>query len=165
MLSGILARAATQQNMAEVVDYLATIDHKVDDVLRKVDDAQVAKMVGVAEAIERAWAIREETGAVNETLWSTVDQSYQTIAATQAYALRQLDVIARRLEDTKARDLAQAAALAETDGPKWLGVLLSASACRTPWRSSSSTGSSPNRQRNWTRPATACRRPNNNDAG
>jgi hypothetical protein len=122
-LSGILARAATQQNMAEVVDYLATIDHKVDDVLRKVDDAQVARMVGVAEAIERAWAIREETGAVNETLWSTVDQSYQTIASTQAYALRQLDAIARRLEDTKVGDLAQAAALAETDVPKWLGVL------------------------------------------
>lgn len=122
-LSGILARAATQQNMAEVVDYLATIDHKVDDVLRKVDDAQVAKIVGVAEAIERAWAIREETGAVNETLWSTVDQSYQTLAAAQAYALRQLDAIARRLEDTKVGNLAQAAALAETDVPMWLGVL------------------------------------------
>jgi len=122
-LSGILARAATQQNMAEVVGYLATIDHKVDDVLRKVDDAQVAKMVGVAEAIDRAWAIREETGAVNETLWSTVDQSYQTISATQAYALRQLDTIAGRLEDTKVAGLAQAAALAETNVPKWLGVL------------------------------------------
>ena len=122
-LSGILAQAATQQTMAEVVDYLKAIEHKVDDVLRKVDDAQVAKMVGVAESIERAWAIREETGTVNETLWSTVDQSFPTIAATQAYALRQLDTIARRLEDTKVGDLAQAAALAKTDVPKWLGVL------------------------------------------
>jgi hypothetical protein len=122
-LSGILAQAATQQNMAEVVEYLATIDQKVDDVLRKVDDAQVAKMVGVAEAIERAWAIREQTGTVNETLWSTVDQSFQTIAATQAYALGQLNAVARRLEDTKVRELAQAAALAEADVPKWLGVL------------------------------------------
>src|SRR4051794_37555183 len=95
-LSGILARAATQQDMAQVVAYLKTIDHKVDDVLRKVDDAQVAKMEGVANAIERALAIREETGTVNETLWSTVDQSIPTIAATQAYALEQLDAIATR---------------------------------------------------------------------
>jgi hypothetical protein len=122
-LSGILTRAATQQNMAEVVDYLKTIDHKLDDVLRKVDDAQVANMVGVAEAIERALVIREETGTVNETLWSTVDQSFQTIAATQAYALGELDVIAIKLEDTKVGDLARAAALAKTDVPKWLGVL------------------------------------------
>jgi len=122
-LTGILARAATQQDMAQVVAYLKTIDHKVDDVLRKVDDAQVAKMEGVADAIDRAWAIRQETGTVNETLWSTVDQSFPTIAATQAYALGQLDAIARRLEDTKVGDLAQAAALAETDVPKWLGVL------------------------------------------
>jgi hypothetical protein len=122
-LSGILARAATQQNMAEVVDYLKTIDHKLDDVLRKVDDAQVTNMVGVADTIERAWAIREETRTVNETLWSTVDQSFQAIAATQAYALGQLDAIAIKLEDTKVGDLARAAALAKTDVPKWLGVL------------------------------------------
>ena len=122
-LSGILAQAAAQQNMAEVVNYLARIEHKVDDVLRKVDDAQVAKMVGVAEAIERAWAIREETGTVNETLWSTVDQSHQAIAATQAYALSQLAAITRRLEDTKIGDLAEAAVLAESDVPKWLGAL------------------------------------------
>lgn len=122
-LSGILARAATQQDMAQVVAYLKTIDHKVDDVLRKVDDAQVAKMEGVAATIERARTIREETGTVNETLWSTVDQSFLTIAATQAYALRQLDAIATRLENTRVGDLAEAAALAETDVPKWLGVL------------------------------------------
>src|SRR3954447_10777943 len=122
-LSGILARAATQQDMAQVVAYLKTIDHKVDDVLRKVDDAEVAKMEGVADAIERALAIREEIGTVNETLWSTVDQSFPTIAATQAYALGQLDAIATRLENTKVGDLAEAAALAETDVPKWLGVL------------------------------------------
>lgn len=122
-LSGILARAATQQNMAEVVDYLATIDHKLDSVVRKVDDAQVANIVGVAEAVERAWAVREETGAVNQTLWSTVDQSFQSIAATQAYALEQLDAIASGLEDTNVGGLAQAAALAKSDVPKWLGVL------------------------------------------
>jgi hypothetical protein len=122
-LSGILARAATQQDMADVVTYLKTIDQKVDDVLRKVDDAEVAKMDGVTEAIERACGIRDEIGTVTETLWSTVDQSFSTIAATQAYGLRQLEAIARKLEDTDVRDLAQAAALAEADVPKWLGVL------------------------------------------
>ena len=122
-LGGIMAQAAMRQTMAEFGDYLAKIDQKVDDVLRKVDDTMVAQMVGVGHAIERARTIREETDAVNETLWSTVDQAHPTIGATQAYALRQFDAIARNLESTKIRDLAQAAAQAEREVPKWLAVL------------------------------------------
>jgi hypothetical protein len=122
-LSGLMAQAALRQSMAEAFDYLATLDHKADDVLRKVDDAEVARMVGVGHAIERAMTIREQTGTVNETLWSTVDQAHQTIGATQAYALAQLDALAERLESTKVGDLAQAAAQAERDVRKWLALL------------------------------------------
>jgi hypothetical protein len=110
--------------MAETVDYLAKIDQKVDDVLRKVDDAVVAEMVGLGLAIERALTIREEAGGVNETLWSTVAQAHQTIEATRAYALGQLDAIAKKLEEgTKNGDLAQIATQTEREVPKWLAVL------------------------------------------
>lgn len=80
-------------------------------------------MVGAGHAIERALTIREETGGVNETLWSTVDQAHQTIGATQTYALDQLDAVAKKLEATKVGGLADAAALAEHEVPKWLAVL------------------------------------------
>ena len=109
-------------------NYLATIGEKVDDVLRKGDDAVVSQMAGTRYAIERAMtireeSIREETGGVNETLWSTVDQAHTTIAATQDYALRQIKVIAEKLESTKVGGLAKTARQAECEVPKWLAVL------------------------------------------
>ncbi len=122
-LGGIMAQAAMRQTMAEITDYLAKIDQKVDDVLRKIDDTAVAPMIGVGHAIERALTIREETGGVNETLWSTVSQAHRTIGATQAYALDQLDAIAMKLESSKIGGLAQAATEAEQEVSKWLAVL------------------------------------------
>ncbi|KQY58959.1 hypothetical protein ASD11_04895 [Aeromicrobium sp. Root495] len=121
--AGLMTQTAIQQTMAEITDYLVRIDAKVDDVLRKVDDTVVAQMVGAGHTIERALTIREETGSVNETLWSTVDQTHQTIGATQTYALDQLDAVAKKLEETKVGGLAAAAALAEHEVPKWLAVL------------------------------------------
>jgi hypothetical protein len=121
--AGIMAQAAMQQAMADITNYLATIDEKVDDVLRKQDDAVVAQMVGTGQAIERAMTIREETGGVNETLWSTVDQTHTTIGSTQRYALDQLDAIAKKLESTKVGGLAKTARQAESEVPKWLAVL------------------------------------------
>jgi len=123
-LGGIMAQAAMRHTMAEFSDYLAKIDQKVDDVLRKVDDTVVADMVGTGHAIVRAQTIREETGGVNATLWSTVDQAHQTIGATQTYALDQLDAIAKKLvESTKIGGLVQTATQAEHEVPKWLAVL------------------------------------------
>ena len=122
-LSGILARAATQQDMAQVVAYLKTIDHKVDDVLRKVDDAQVAKMEESPTRSSARWRSARRPAQSTRPCGRPSTSRSPTIAATQAYALGQLDAIARRLENTKVGDLAEAAALAETDVPKWLGVL------------------------------------------
>ena len=122
-VAGIMAQVAMQQSMADITSYLATIDEKVDDVLRKQDDAVVAQMIGTGHAIERAMTIREETGEVNETLWSTVDQAHTTIRTTQTYALDQLDAIAKKLESTKVGGLAKTAKQTESEVPKWLAVL------------------------------------------
>lgn len=120
--AGIMVQVAMQQSMADITSYLATIDEKVDDVLRKQDDAVVAQVAGTGHAIERAMTIREETGGVNETLWS-VDQARTTIGATLTYALDQLDAIAKKLEGTRVVGLAKAAGQAESEVPKWLAVL------------------------------------------
>lgn len=122
-VSGLMAQAALQQAIADITAYLKSIDVKVDDVLRKVDDTVVAQLVGAGHAIERALTIREETGTVNETLWSTVDQTHQTIGTTQTYALDQLKVVAAHLEGTSVGELFDAASLAEREVPKWLAVL------------------------------------------
>ncbi|MFI5485635.1 hypothetical protein [Micromonospora echinaurantiaca] len=122
--AGIMAQLAMQQTMNEITDYLATIDEKVDDVLRAQKDAVLARMIGVGFVIEEAMTIREQRGRVDEVTWSKVQGAPASIAETQAYALRQLDALAEKLErKTTISDLAKAAREAESKGREWLAVL------------------------------------------
>ncbi|RKN29958.1 hypothetical protein [Micromonospora musae] len=122
--AGLMAQLAMQQTMNEITDYLATIDEKVDDVLRAQKDAVLARMIGVGFVIEEAMTIRDQRGRVDEITWSKVQGAPATIAETQAYALRQLDALAEKLErKTTIGDLAKAAKEAESKGREWLAVL------------------------------------------
>lgn len=122
--AGMMAQVAMQQTMNEITDYLATIDEKVDDVLRAQKDAVLARMIGAGLIIEEAMTTREHGGRVNEVTWSKVQAAPATIAETQAYALRQLDALAEKLErETKIGDLAGSAHAAESTAQEWLAVL------------------------------------------
>ena len=122
--AGIMAQVAMQQTMNEITDYLATIDEKVDDVLRAQKDAVLARMIGAGLVIEEAMTAREHGGRVNEVTWSKVQAAPATIAETQAYALRQLDALAEKLErETRIGDLADAADDAQSRAQEWLAVL------------------------------------------
>jgi len=127
MLAGaatIMAQVAMQQTMDEITDYLATIDEKVDDVLRAQKDAALARMIGVGFVIEETMTIREKRGRVDEVMWSKVQTAPTTIAETQAYVLRQLDALAEKIErKTKIGDLATTAKKAESSVREWLAVL------------------------------------------
>ncbi|MFD4796465.1 hypothetical protein [Streptomyces anulatus] len=120
----IMTQVAMQQTMDEITDYLAVIDAKVDDVLRAQKDAVLARMIGVGFVIEEAMTVREMRGGGDEVSWSKVQTAPAAIAETQAYALRQLDAIAEKMEKhTKIGDLAEAARDAETAVGEWLAVL------------------------------------------
>jgi hypothetical protein len=81
-------------------------------------------MIGVALVIDEAMVIREHRGRVDETTWSKVQGSSETIAQTQAYALRQLDALAEKLErHDKMGDLAKVAKQADATAQEWLVVL------------------------------------------
>lgn len=122
--AGIMAQLAMQQAMDEITDYLALIDEKVDDVLRAQKDAVLADMIGADLVIEEAMTIRAEVGRVSEVTWSKVQATPVTIGKTQAYALRQLDALAEKLEHkADVGDLAKAARDAETKVQEWLAVL------------------------------------------
>jgi hypothetical protein len=122
--AGIMAQVAMQQTMDEIIDYLATIDEKLDDVLRAQEDAVWADMIGAGFDIDEAMAIREHAGRVSEVTWSKVQATSATIARTQAYALRALDAIAEKMErKTKIGDLAETAKEAESKVQGWLVVL------------------------------------------
>jgi predicted transcriptional regulator len=122
--AGIMAQLAMQQTMDEITDYLATIDEKVDDVLRAQKDTVLSRMIGVGFVIQEAMTIRDKRGRVDEVTWSKVQAAPATIAETQAYALCQLDALAEKLErKTKIGDLAKAAKAAESMVREWLAVL------------------------------------------
>lgn len=122
-VAGIMAQVAMQQTMDEITDYLAIIDEKVDDVLRTQKDAVLSDMIGVDMALEEAMSIREEVGSVSEVTWSKVQGTSLTIARTQAYALRQLDALAEKLETRSVSDLADSSKKVEQQVQEWLSVL------------------------------------------
>ncbi|MGV9337406.1 hypothetical protein [Streptomyces sp. NPDC003688] len=122
--AGLMAQLAMQQTMDEITDYLAAIDEKVDDVLRAQKDGVLADMIGAGFVIEEALTVREQVGRVSEVTWSKVQGTSVTIARTQAYALRQLDALAEKMEQkTKIGDLARVSRDAESAVREWLAVL------------------------------------------
>lgn len=123
-LAGMMAQASMQQSIDEINDYLATIDEKVDDLLRGQKDAVLADMIGVDLVIDDAMAIREQTGRVSEVTWSKVQMTAMALARTQGYALRQLGDIAEKLERTvNLGDTAKVTREAEPKVREWLAVL------------------------------------------
>ncbi len=122
--AGIMAQLAMRQQMDQITDYLAAIDEKVEDVLRAQKDAVLARMIGVGFVIEETMTIRDNRGRIDEVTWSKVQTAPTTIAETQAYALRQLDALAEKLERKAGiGDLAKAAREAEATSQEWLAVL------------------------------------------
>ncbi|GGR85043.1 MULTISPECIES: hypothetical protein [Streptomyces] len=123
-VAAVMAQLAMQQAMDEITDYLATIDEKLDDVLRAQEDAELAKMIGAELVITDAMTIRDEVGRVSAITWSKVQGTSETIATTQAYALRRLDALAEKMErKAKIGELAAAAEEAEAKARQWLAVL------------------------------------------
>ncbi|MFC6506995.1 hypothetical protein ACFQBY_00810 [Promicromonospora citrea] len=122
--AGIMAQLAMQQAMTEILDHLAVIEEKIDDVLRAQKDSALSEMIGVDLLIDEAMTVRETVGAVSEVTWSKVQGTALTIARTEAYALRRLDALAEKLERTPAiADLAKVARAAEPEVREWLAVL------------------------------------------
>ncbi len=122
--AGIMAQIAMQQQMDAITDYLATIDQKLDHVLRAHTNLALARLDGVDLAVREATSVREAVGRVSEVTWSKVQNSAQTIHETQGYALRQLGDLADKIEEkNKIGDLAETAKEAEAEVQKWLVVL------------------------------------------
>ena len=122
--AGIMSQVAMQQAMNEITDYLATIDEKLDDVLRAQTNQVLARVDGVGLAVQEANSVRGSVGRVSEVTWSKVQHSSATILETQGYALRQLADLADKLErKPKVDDLAKTSKEAEAEVQKWLAVL------------------------------------------
>ena len=120
----LMSQMAMQQTVKEITDYLSSIDDKVNDLLRAQKDAVLADMIGVGLGIEEAMSIKEEGGRVSDVTWSKIESSSSTLARTQAYSLRQLDALAKKLEaKSRVSDLDETIAEIEPKVVEWLAVL------------------------------------------
>lgn len=123
-VAGMMTQFAMQQQMDEIVDYLARIDEKVDSLLRAQTNQVLARMDGVDLAIREAALVRDTVGRVSEVTWSKVQSSSSKILETQGFALRQLADLAEKLErKAKLDELADTIDEAKADVQKWLSVL------------------------------------------
>lgn len=123
-LSTMMQQQAMQQQMDQIMEYLQEINEKVDDILRAQKDAVFAEMIGVDLVVEDALTVRDQVGRVSEITWSKIQSSSLVLAQTQAYAIRQLEAIAEKLE--KKADLGKVAKVTKDAEPKvreWLAVI------------------------------------------
>lgn len=123
-VGALLAQHEMQRSIEEIKEYLVAIGEKVDDVLRAQKDAVFADMIGVDLVLDEAMAVRDQVGHVSDVTWSKVQASSAIIARTQAYAVRQLDALADKLEaKNDLGELSEATTQAETKVHEWLAVL------------------------------------------
>lgn len=120
----MMSQLAMQHQMDEITTYLATIDEKVDDIIRSQKDAVLADMIGVDLVIGEALTVRDKVGRVSDVTWSKIQGTAGTIARTQAYAVRQLEAISEKLE--KKADIGEIRKATKEAEPKvreWLAVI------------------------------------------
>lgn len=123
-LSAMMAQASMQQAIAEVADYLASIDEKVDEVLAKVDGTVLKDMRGARFQIRRAMTMREHDGRVTNDAWSEVQNASGKIGDVQGYALQELERISDKFENRiNIGGLAAAVEQARPEFQKWLAVV------------------------------------------
>ena len=111
----------------ETLELMGYDDERMRLVLNRADgrkDAVLADMIGVDLIVEDALIVRDEVGRVSDITWSKVQATSQTLARTQAYALRELDAIAERLQKkADIGEIAKATREAEPKVREWLAVL------------------------------------------
>lgn len=126
-VEAIMAQMALEQAVAEITDYLKTIDKKIDDLLQDQKDQTVADLVGVARMIDETMAIRENVGLITQTTWSKIAGSPQIVARAQSYALIKIENITKKLAE--ASDAPEAESIARQlakDVVDWLSILANA---------------------------------------
>lgn len=123
-VAGIMAQLARQHEMNELKSYLATIDKKVDDVLRAQKNAELAKVIGAGLDIQSAMTVLNLERGVDDDTWSTVQGRTHTITDALGWTLLQLDALAEKVESaTKIGDLAKMVKEAESEVQDLLAVV------------------------------------------
>jgi hypothetical protein len=124
-LSAMATQAALEAALDEIGQYLASIDAKLDQLLKQRKVEVLGQLGGVTLAIDEAHSLYEHTGRISAVTWSKVQANSLALQTMQAEAVAQLEELADNLKEQMGDTDGSAQILADVreDAPFWLGVL------------------------------------------
>lgn len=93
MLSGIggmMTQLAQQQSMAELTAYVKSFDHKLDAVIRKVDETKKSDLSGLLKTLREATLRYEREGVVDPRFMNEIISFQNTVNVVESYAWDQI---------------------------------------------------------------------------
>lgn len=100
-LASMMQQAAVEKQMEQMQDYLERIDAKIDAVLRFQKDTLAGEIDGIAEVLAEALLVLEGTEEVTDTQWATVQHLHADLSKLQGRALRHLNAVAEKMDESK----------------------------------------------------------------
>lgn len=126
-VGGIITQVALQQSLAEITTYLKTIDQKLDEVIRKVDEAKKSDLSGLLKTLREAMIRYEIEGAVDSHFMNHITNFHTTVNAVEDYAWGQVDAICKGLGEVRGlKRMMLATEEAQRQISQWLGFLANA---------------------------------------
>lgn len=126
-VGGIITQAALQQSLAEIIAYLKTIDHKLDAVIRKVDEANKSNLSGLLTTLREARIRYEREGVVDSRFMDQAITFQNTVNVAESYAWDQITAACKGLGQKRGlKPMMVATEEAQREISQWLGFLASA---------------------------------------
>ncbi|AGG66649.1 hypothetical protein [Corynebacterium callunae] len=126
-VGGIVTQVALQQSLAEITAYLQTIDHKLDAVIKKVDEAKKSDLSGLLKTLREATIRYEIEGTVDSRFMNEIISFQNTVSAVESYAWDQTTTIREDLADMHGlKSMMVATGEAQREISQWLGFLANA---------------------------------------
>lgn len=126
-IGGIITQAALQQSLAEITAYLQTIDQKLDEVIRKVDEARKSELSGLMKTLREARIRYEIEGTVDSHFMNQITRFQDTVNTVEDYAWRQINAIRENLAKICGlKPMMLATEEAQREISQWLGFLANA---------------------------------------
>lgn len=126
-IGGVITQAALQQSLAEITAYLQTIGHKLDEVIRKVDEAKKSDLLGLLKTLREATVRYDIEGTVDPRFMNEILPFQNTVNAVESYAWDQVDAICKGLGKVRGlKPMMIATEEAQREISQWLGFLANA---------------------------------------
>lgn len=113
--------------MAEITAYLKTIDHKLDEVIRKVDETQESKLWGLLATLRETTIRYELEGTVDSHFMNNLTDFRNTVKEVESYGWEQITAICKGLGEIRGlKPMMLATEEAQREISQWLGFLANA---------------------------------------